>query len=320
MKTLLVTGGAGFIGSHFIKHILKKYENYKIINLDKLTYCANLKNLKEVEANPNYSFIQGDITDSALVDDLAKKSDYIINFAAETHVDNSIKNPENFVKTNVYGTYVLLEAAKNNNVEKFLQISTDEVYGSIEIGKFSENSPLAPNSPYSASKASADMLARSYFKTYNLPILITRCSNNYGENQYIEKLIPHFINNLMNNKKIPLYSDGSNVRDWIYVLDHARALDNVLHKGKIGDIYNIGANEEKTNLEITKIILKQMAKTLDMVEFVEDRKGHDKRYAIDNSKIKSLGWKPEKSFNDGIFQTINWYVNNIDWIKKWKYY
>ena len=316
MKTLLVTGGAGFIGSHFIKHILKKYENYKIINLDKLTYCANLKNLKEVEANPNYSFIQGDITDSALVDDLAKKSDYIINFAAETHVDNSIKNPENFVKTNVYGTYVLLEAAKNNNIEKFLQISTDEVYGSIEVGKFSENSPLAPNSPYSASKASADMLARSYFKTYNLPILITRCSNNYGENQYIEKLIPHFINNLMNNKKIPLYSDGSNVRDWIYVLDHARALDNVLHKGKIGDIYNIGANEEKTNLEITKIILKQMAKTLDMVEFVEDRKGHDKRYAIDNSKIKSLGWKPEKSFNDGIIQTINWYVNNIDWIKK----
>ena len=316
MKTLLVTGGAGFIGSHFIKYILKKYENYKIINLDKLTYCANLKNLKEIETNPNYSFVQGDITDSALVDDLAKKSNYIINFAAETHVDNSIKNPENFVKTNVYGTYVLLEAAKNNNIEKFLQISTDEVYGSIEVGKFSENSPLAPNSPYSASKASADMLARSYFKTYNLPILITRCSNNYGENQYIEKLIPHFINNLMNNKKIPLYSDGSNVRDWIYVLDHARALDIVLHKGKIGDIYNIGANEEKTNLEITKIILKQMAKTLDMVEFVEDRKGHDKRYAIDNSKIKSLGWKPEKSFNDGIFQTINWYVNNIDWIKK----
>ena len=320
MKTLLVTGGAGFIGSHFIKYILKKYENYKIINLDKLTYCANLKNLKEVETNPNYSFIQGDITDSALVDDLAKKSDYIINFAAETHVDNSIKNPENFVKTNVYGTYVLLEAAKNNNIEKFLQISTDEVYGSIEVGKFSENSPLAPNSPYSASKASADMMTRSYFKTYNLPILITRCSNNYGENQYIEKLIPHFINNLMNNKKIPLYSDGSNVRDWIYVLDHARALDIVLHEGKIGDIYNIGANEEKTNLEITKIILKQMAKSFDMVEFVEDRKGHDKRYAIDNSKIKSLGWKPEKSFNDGIFQTINWYVNNIDWIKKWKYY
>lgn len=316
MKTLLVTGGAGFIGSHFIKYILKKYENYKIINLDKLTYCANLKNLKEVEANPNYSFIQGDITDSALVDDLTKKSDYIINFAAETHVDNSIKNPENFVKTNVYGTYVLLEAAKNNNIEKFLQISTDEVYGSIEVGKFSENSPLAPNSPYSASKASADMLARSYFKTYNLPILITRCSNNYGENQYIEKLIPHFINNLMNNKKIPLYSDGSNVRDWIYVLDHVRALDIVLHEDKIGDIYNIGANEEKTNLEITKIILKQMAKSFDMIEFVEDRKGHDKRYAIDNSKIKSLGWKPEKSFNDGIFQTINWYVNNIDWIKK----
>ncbi len=316
MKTLLVTGGAGFIGSHFIKYILKKYESYKIINLDKLTYCANLKNLKEVEANPNYSFIQGDITDSALVDDLAKKSDYIINFAAETHVDNSIKNPENFVKTNIYGTYVLLEAAKNNNIEKFLQISTDEVYGSIEVGKFSENSPLAPNSPYSASKASADMMTRSYFKTYNLPILITRCSNNYGENQYIEKLIPHFINNLMNNKKIPLYSDGSNVRDWIYVLDHVRALDIVLHKGKIGNIYNIGANEEKTNLEITKIILKQMAKTFDMVEFVEDRKGHDKRYAIDNSKIKSLGWKPEKSFNDGIFQTINWYVNNIDWIKK----
>lgn len=316
MKTLLVTGGAGFIGSHFIKYILKKYENYKIINLDKLTYCANLKNLKEVEANPNYSFVQGDITDSALVDDLAKKSDYIINFAAETHVDNSIKNPENFVKTNVYGAYVLLEAAKNNNIEKFLQISTDEVYGSIEVGKFSENSPLAPNSPYSASKASADMLARSYFKTYNLPILITRCSNNYGENQYIEKLIPHFINNLMNNKKIPLYSDGSNVRDWIYVLDHVRALDIVLHKGKIGDIYNIGANEEKTNLSLTKIILKQMAKTLDMIEFVEDRKGHDKRYAIDNSKIKSLGWKPEKSFNDGISQTINWYVNNINWIKK----
>ena len=316
MKTLLVTGGAGFIGSHFIKYILKKYENYKIINLDKLTYCANLKNLKEVEANPNYSFVQGDITDSALVDDLAKKSDYIINFAAETHVDNSIKNPENFVKTNVYGAYVLLEAAKNNNIEKFLQISTDEVYGSIEVGKFSENSPLAPNSPYSASKASADMLARSYFKTYNLPILITRCSNNYGENQYIEKLIPHFINNLVNNKKIPLYSDGSNVRDWIYVLDHVRALDIVLHKGKIGDIYNIGANEEKTNLEITKIILKQMSKSFDMIEFVEDRKGHDKRYAIDNFKIKSLGWKPEKSFNDGISQTINWYVNNIDWIKK----
>ncbi len=314
---LLVTGGAGFIGSCFIRHILNKYENYKIINLDKLTYCANLENLKDVEKNPNYKFVKGDICDKKLTRDLISEVDCVINFAAESHVDNSIKNPEVFIETNVKGTLNLLQASKELKIQRYLQISTDEVYGSLgKTGYFFENTPLAPNSPYSASKASADLLTRAYYETYNLPILNTRCSNNYGPYQYPEKLIPYFISKLLKGEKVPVYGDGLNVRDWLYVYDHCEAIDVVLHKGKIGEIYNIGGHNEKTNLEITKIILNAMGKDESSIEYVEDRLGHDRRYAISNEKItKELNWKPSVTFEEGIELTINWYLNNQEWIK-----
>ena len=264
---ILVTGGLGFIGSHFIKHILKKYPNYEIINLDIVSYCANFKNLEEIENNKNYTFIKGDISDKNIVEKITQEVNCIINFAAQTHVDNSIKNPKDFIKTNIEGVYVLLEAIKKYNIEKFIQISTDEVYGSIANGFFSENANLEPNNPYSASKASADLLIRSYQNTYKIPAIITRCANNYGENQYPEKLIPHFISQLLNNKKVPLYGNGLNKRDWIYVKDNVKALDLILHQGKIGEIYNISANCEKTNLEITKIILKELNKDENYIEY-----------------------------------------------------
>lgn len=317
MKKILVTGGAGFIGSCFVRHILTKYPDYKIINLDVLTYAGNIENLDDLKNNPNYTFIHGNICDKKLVRDLVSQVDWIVNFAAESHVDRSITGPEIFIETNVQGTLNLLQASKEIGIERYLQVSTDEVYGSLgATGYFYETTPLAPNSPYSASKASADMLARAYYETYKLPILITRCSNNYGPYQYPEKLIPFFISQLLKGDKVPVYGDGLNVRDWLYVYDHCAAIDTVLHKGKIGEVYNIGGHNEKTNMEITKIILSEMGKDESSIKYVEDRLGHDRRYAIDNNKIQTeLGWKPSVTFEEGIKLTINWYINNQKWMK-----
>jgi len=314
---LLVTGGAGFIGSCFVRHILKKHPDYKVFNLDALTYCGNLENLSDVENNPNYEFIKGNICDKNLVKDLVSKVDCVVNFAAESHVDNSIKNPGIFIQTNVQGTLNLLQASLEKGIEKFLQVSTDEVYGTLgSDGYFYETTPLAPNSPYSASKASADMLVRAYHKTYGLFTLNTRCSNNYGPYQYPEKLIPFFISKLLKGEKVPVYGDGLNVRDWLYVYDHCEAIDVVLHKGKAGETYNIGGHNEKTNMEITKLILHAMGKDKTSIEYVKDRLGHDRRYAISNDKIThELGWKPSITFEEGIKLTIDWYLNNQEWIK-----
>ncbi|MDP7179770.1 MAG: dTDP-glucose 4,6-dehydratase [Candidatus Woesearchaeota archaeon] len=315
---LLVTGGAGFIGSNFIRHILKKYPDFKIVNLDKLTYAGNLDNLKDIENNPNYQFIKGDICDKEIVEKLAKDIDIIINFAAETHVDRSIEDAGVFIKSDILGTYNLLEAVKKFNIKKFIQISTDEVYGSTENNSFKETDSLKPNSPYSASKAGADLLVRSYIKTHNVPAIITRSSNNYGPYQYPEKLIPLFVTNLLENKKIPLYGDGLNVRDWLYVIDNCEAIDFVLQNGKEGEIYNIGSGSEITNLEITKTILKELNKDETNIDFVKDRLGHDFRYSLDCSKINTLGWKPRFNFEQSIKETINWYKNNESWWKKIK--
>ena len=317
MTTLLVTGGAGFIGSCFVRHILNKYSDYKVINLDALTYCGNLENLKDVENNPNYKFVHGNICDKKLVRELISESDFVINFAAESHVDNSINSPEIFIETNVHGTLNLLQAAKELGVERYLQVSTDEVYGTLgKDGYFYETTPLAPNSPYSASKAGADMLVRAYFETYKLPVLNTRCSNNYGPYQYPEKLIPFFMSKLLKGEKVPVYGDGLNVRDWLYVYDHCNAIDTVLHNGKVGEVYNIGGHNEKTNLEITHLILNAMGKDESYIEHVTDRLGHDRRYAISNDKITNeLGWKPSITFEEGIKLTIEWYLNNQEWIK-----
>ncbi len=314
---LLVTGGAGFIGSCFIRHILNKYSDYKVINLDALTYAGNIENLDDIKNNPNYKFIKGNICDRDLVAELVKEVDCVVNFAAESHVDRSITGPEIFIETNVKGTLNLLQNAKNANIQRFLQVSTDEVYGTLgKTGYFYETTPLAPNSPYSASKASADMLVRAYYETYKMPVLNTRCSNNYGPYQYPEKLIPFFISRLLKGQKVPVYGDGMNVRDWLYVYDHCSAIDTVLHKGKVGEVYNIGGHNEKTNMEITKIILNEMGKDENSIEFVQDRLGHDRRYAISNDKITSeLGWTPSLTFEEGIKITIDWYLNNQDWIK-----
>lgn len=314
---LLVTGGAGFIGSCFIRHELNKHPDYKIINLDALTYCGNIENLKDIETNPNYTFIHGNICDKNLVRSIAEEVDCIVNFAAESHVDNSIKTPEIFIETNIQGTLNLLQAGKECSIERFLQVSTDEVYGTLgSEGYFYETTPLAPNSPYSASKAGADMLVRAYKETFGLPVLNTRCSNNYGPYQYPEKLIPFFISKLLKGEKVPVYGDGLNIRDWLYVYDHCEAIDIVLHKGKIGEVYNIGGHNEKTNLEITRLILEAMGKDENYIEYVKDRPGHDRRYAISNDKItKELGWTPSITFETGIKLTIDWYLNNLDWIK-----
>ena len=315
-KTLLVTGGAGFIGSNFIRYMVRKYDGYKIINLDKLTYAGNLENLKDIEDIKNYRFIKGDICDRDLVEDIFSnnKIDAVINFAAESHVDRSITDPGVFIQTDVYGVFVLLEAATKYKSRLFLQISTDEVYGSIEKGSFSEDDTLAPNSPYSASKTGAEMIVRSFFKTYQTPILVTRTSNNFGPYQYPEKIIPLFVTNLIDGRKVPLYGDGMNVRDWIYVSDNCIALDMVLHKGKIGEVYNIGAGNEKPNVWITKKILEILDKPETMIEPVADRLGHDRRYSVDCSKIeKELGWKPEVDFEEALHRTVRWYVNNEKW-------
>ena len=290
---ILVTGGAGFIGSCFIRHILKKYKDYKVINIDALTYAGNIENLNDIKNNQNYKFVHGNICDKELVRELMKEVDCVVNFAAESHVDRSITGPEIFIETNVKGTLNLLQAAKDARIERFLQVSTDEVYGSLgKTGYFYETTPLAPNSPYSASKASADLLVRAYYETYKMPVLNTRCSNNYGPYQYPEKLIPFFISKLLKGEKVPVYGDGLNVRDWLYVYDHCSAIDTVLHKGNIGEIYNIGGHNEKTNIEITKLILNAMGKDESYIEYVQDRLGHDRRYAISNDKIQSkLGWE-----------------------------
>ena len=317
-KKLLVTGGAGFIGSCFVRHILRKYQDYKVINLDSLTYAGNIENLDDIKENPNYTFVKGNICDKKLVKELVSQVDWVVNFAAESHVDRSITGPEIFIETNVQGTLNLLQASKEIGVERYLQVSTDEVYGSLgKTGYFTETTPLAPNSPYSASKASADMLVRAYFETYGLPILTTRCSNNYGPYQYPEKLIPFFIAKLLRGEKVPVYGDGLNVRDWLYVYDHCEAIDVVLHRGEIGEVYNIGGHNEKTNMEITKLILSEMGKDESSIEYVQDRLGHDRRYAIDNKKIQTqLGWKPSLTFEEGIKLTINWYLNNQEWMKE----
>jgi len=315
---LLITGGAGFIGSNFIHYTLKNHKDDQIINFDKLTYCGNLENLKDIEKDKRYKFIKGDICNEKLVDQVFQKEkpDFVLNFAAETHVDRSIKTPKNFTKTNILGTHTLLEVSRKYNIKKFLQISTDEVYGSIKKGKFKETNPLLPNSPYAASKAGADLLVRSYYKTFKLPILITRSSNNFGPYQYPEKLIPFFITNLLQGEKVPLYGAGLNIRDWIYVLDNCAGIDVVLRKGKIGEIYNIGGGNEKTNLEIAKIILNELGKDETFIEYVEDRPGHDFRYALDTKKIKHLGWKPKYNFEKAIKETIKWYKTHQNWWKK----
>ncbi|MDP2939744.1 MAG: dTDP-glucose 4,6-dehydratase [Candidatus Omnitrophota bacterium] len=315
---LLITGGCGFIGSNFIRYILKRYPNYKIVNLDKLTYAGNLDNLKDVKENKNYKFIKGDICNYKTVDSLVKGIEVIINFAAETHVDRSIVDASNFIKTNYNGTYILLEAALKNKIKYFLQISTDEVYGSRVKGFFKESDTLNPSSPYSASKAAADLLAVSYFKTYKLPVFIARSSNNFGPCQYPEKVIPLFITNILQNKKLPLYSRGENIRDWLFVLDNCLAIDLILHKGLPGEIYNISAGNYLKNSELTKIILKKMDKPWEFINFVKDRPGHDFRYAMDSLKIAKLGWKPRYKFLNALDLTINWYRENSLWWKKLK--
>ncbi len=317
MKNILVTGGAGFIGSNFVRYMLNKYKNYKIVNLDLLTYAGNIKSLDDIKDNQNYIFVKGDIADNNLVDKTVydNRIDVIINFAAESHVDRSITNPDIFVKTNVLGTQNLLEVAKKYKIEKFFQISTDEVYGSLgKTGFFTETTPISPNSPYSASKASADLLVMAYHHTFGLNVNITRCSNNYGPYQFPEKLIPLFITNLLNNKKVPLYGDGLNIRDWLFVEDHCSAIDTVLHKGKNGEIYNIGGNNEKTNRYITETVLKCLDKDESYINYVQDRLGHDRRYAIDATKIKKeLNWQPAYKFEDAIIKTIQWYLDNKSW-------
>ncbi|OGQ17324.1 MAG: dTDP-glucose 4,6-dehydratase [Deltaproteobacteria bacterium RIFCSPHIGHO2_02_FULL_40_11] len=317
---ILVTGGAGFIGSCFVRNFFERNPNSKLVNLDKLTYAGNLDNLKSIETHSNYTFICGDISDRGLVAELLKKHqiDTILNFAAESHVDRSIQDAASFIQTNITGTHVLLEAAKKHGVHRFLQVSTDEVYGSLgDTGYFTEKTPLSPNSPYAASKASADLLCRSYFKTFDLPVLITRCSNNFGPYQYPEKLIPLFILNALQNKTLPLYGDGLYVRDWIHVEDHVNALYLVLEKGRPGDIYNIGARSEKKNVDIANQILKILKKPKALLQSVTDRLGHDRRYAIDSTKIENtLGWKPKYHIDDELPSLIEWYETNETWWKK----
>lgn len=333
MKNILVTGGAGFIGSNFVKMMVEKYPDYNIINIDALTYAGNLENLSEIDTASNYTFVKADIRDRDVIEQIFKTQniDMVVNFAAESHVDRSIEEPEVFLTTNIIGTQVLLDAAKKYwkiNPDdkyckeykagvKFLQVSTDEVYGELgETGLFVETMPLMPNSPYSASKASADMIVRAYNETFGLPMNITRCSNNYGPYQFPEKLIPLMINNCLKEKDLPVYGDGMQVRDWLHVSDHCTAIDTVLHKGKDGEVYNIGGNNEKANIEIVKLLIQTLGKSEDLIKYVKDRPGHDRRYAIDNTKITTeLGWEPGYTFEQGIQETIQWYLDNTKWIE-----
>jgi len=315
---ILVTGGAGFIGSNFIKYILKKYPTYRVVNIDKLTYAGNLDNLREVAKQKSYRFVRVDINDAVVVDNWMAQADAVVHFAAETHVDRSIKDSQNFIRTNVHGTHVLLAAALRRKIKRFVHISTDEVYGSRKTGYFKETDSLNPSSPYSASKAASDLLARSFFITFDLPVMITRCSNNFGPNQYPEKVIPLFVTNLLEGKKVPLYAKGQNIRDWIYVEDHCRGVDVVLHKGKAGEIYNIAGENYRTNIVLTEKILAYMDQPKTMIQRVTDRPGHDFRYAIDCAKIRKLGYRPKVSFDEGLKKTVAWYKNNERWWKKLK--
>lgn len=313
---LLVTGGAGFIGSNFVHYILERYSGYRVVNLDKLTYAGNLENLADIAANPRHEFVHGDICDPAMAGGIIDRGvDAVINFAAESHVDRSILGAAEFVQTNVSGTQNLLDLARRKRVARFVQISTDEVYGSVETGTFTEQTPLAPNSPYAASKASADLLVRSFCRTYGFPGLITRCSNNYGPYQFPEKLIPLLITNALDGVPLPIYGDGLYVRDWIHVRDHCAAIDRVLHHGCDGEVYNIGASQEMPNLEIVRLILRILKKSETLITHVADRPGHDRRYAIDASRLRrELGWQPEISFHDGLQETIDWYSRNSAWV------
>ncbi len=315
---LLVTGGAGFIGSNFIRYLLEKYSGYQVINLDKLTYAGNRDNLRDLKGNPRHTFVKGDICDTRVVNRLASQVEVIANFAAESHVDRSILTAGQFIQTDVYGTYVLLEAARKYRHRRYLQVSTDEVYGSIQNGMFTETSALNPSSPYAASKAAGDLIVLAYKTTYQLPALITRSSNNFGPYQHPEKFIPLFITNALEDQPLPLYGDGKNIRDWIYVLDNCQAIDLVLHKGKDGEIYNIGGGNERTNIEIAERILKTLRKPLSLIQYVKDRPGHDRRYALDCRKLNSLGFKPKKTFEETLLQTVRWYQENQKWWKKIK--
>ena len=310
---LLVTGGAGFIGSHYIRYVLATYPDVRVINLDKLTYAGNLETLIDVQDDSRYEFVQGDICDATLVDELASRVDAIVNFAAETHVDRSILDAADFVRTNVQGTYVLLEAAKHHQHWRYMQISTDEVYGSIDQGACTEEARLQPTSPYAASKASGDLLALSYAATFGLPVLVTRCSNNFGPYQYPEKLIPLCITNTLENKPLPVYGDGLYVRDWIYVVDHCRAIDLVLHQGQVGSIYNIGGDSERPNIDIVRAILQTLARPESLISYVKDRAAHDRRYAVCSDRIAALGFQPAMPFEDALDTTIHWYENHEVW-------
>ena len=312
---LLVTGGVGFIGSNFVHYVLKEHPDWEITNLDKLTYAGNLENLKDIQDQPGYHFVKGDIADRELVDKLlSQEFDVIVNFAAESHVDRSILDASPFIETNIKGTQVLLEGAKKHGIQRFIQVSTDEVYGSIDSGRFTEESLLSPNSPYSASKTAADLLCRAYFKTHHVPAIATRCTNNLGPYQFPEKLIPLAITNALEDKPVPIYGDGLNIRDWIFVTDHCRALDDVIQKGKPGEIYNIGSGNEKTNLELIRRLLELLDKPQSLIQFVTDRPAHDRRYALDCARITTeLGWKPAYSFEKALSATVDWYLKNESW-------
>lgn len=318
---LLITGGAGFIGSNFVRYMLNNHPSYKLVNLDVLSYAGNLQNLIDVEMNPNYRFVKSDITDANAIQHVFSEGwggtafDAVVNFAAESHVDRSIADPQTFTRTNMLGTHVLLDEARRAQVTKFVQVSTDEVYGTLgERGYFTEASPILPNSPYSASKSGADCLVRAYHKTYGLNVNITRCSNNYGPYQFPEKLIPLMVIRAIQGESLPVYGDGLNVRDWLHVEDHCRAIDLVLHGGRAGDVYNVGGQNEQTNIDIVRAILRELGSSSSQIQFVEDRLGHDRRYAIDATKIHTeLGWEPRRHFDEGLIETINWYANHVDW-------
>lgn len=317
---IIVTGGAGFIGGNFIHFMIKKYSQYKIICLDNLTYAGNLETLKDVMENENFKFIKADITDRATIYKIFEeiKPNIVVNFAAESHVDRSIENPEIFLNTNIIGTNILLDACKKYGIDRYHQVSTDEVYGDLPIDRsdmfFTEKTKINPSSPYSASKASADLLVMSYYRTFNIPVTISRCSNNYGPYHFPEKLIPLMIINALNDKELPVYGNGKNIRDWLYVEDHCSAIDMIIHNGTVGEVYNIGGHNEKTNLDVVKTIVKELGKSDDLITYVKDRPGHDLRYAIDPTKInKELGWIPETKFEEGIKKTIKWYIDNKDW-------
>ena len=318
MRRFLISGGAGFIGSNFVRHLLIAHPDYHVTVLDKLTYAGNLDNLLDVQDNPRYRFVKGDICDHNLVEELAPRCQVLVNFAAESHVDRSLIDPGSFLRTDVEGTYVLLEAARSHGVELFLQISTDEVYGSIQQGSFRETDPLSPSSPYAASKAGADLLALAYHTSFGLPVIITRSSNNFGSYQYPEKLIPLFITNAIDNEPLPIYGDGLQVRDWLFVQDNCRAIDLVIHKGTPGEVYNVGAGNERVNIEIAEAILRLLNKPRDLLRHVTDRPGHDRRYSLECPKLRALGWTPGQGHETALEDTVRWYVDNQWWWRKIK--